>query len=119
MIVHPLIGKSANLRGGWIAGFSLTIAAILVLATPSFAQAPPEKADNVATKKKKQKPVSSPALGPSAASRAAAGPAPSQPMRALQDLCADDMLIDYAGDPVRRALEDLADRRGLVARRGM
>jgi len=40
-------------------------------------------------------------------------------MRALQDLCADDMFIDYAGDPVRRALEDLADRRGLVARRGM
>ena len=40
MIVHQRIGRSANRRGGWIAGFFLTLAAILVLATPSFAQAP-------------------------------------------------------------------------------
>jgi hypothetical protein len=75
MIVNPRIGRSANRNGGWIAGFLLTIAAILVLA---FAQAPPEKADNVAAKKKRQKPVSTPAPGPSAVSRAAAARAPSQ-----------------------------------------
>jgi hypothetical protein len=71
MTLHQRVGRSANRRGGWIAGFSLTLAASLVFATPSFAQAPPEKADNVTTKTK-QRPVSTPGLGPSAAARAAA-----------------------------------------------
>ena len=97
MIVHQRIGRSANRRGGWIAGFFLTLAAILVLATPSFAQAPPEKADNVATKKKKQKPVSTPALGPSAASRAAAGPAPSQTSDTAQGTQAQNPLTPLWG----------------------
>ena len=39
MMVHQRIGWSSNRRGGWIAGFFLTLAAILILATPSFAQA--------------------------------------------------------------------------------
>jgi hypothetical protein len=97
MTVHQRIGRPANRRGGWIAGFFLTLAAILVLATPSFAQAPPEKADNVATKKKKQKPVSTPGLGPSAASRAAAGPAPSQTSQTAQAIEAQSPLTPMWG----------------------
>ena len=97
MTVHQRIGRSPNRWGGRIAGFFLTLAAILVLATPSLAQAPPEKADNVATKKKKQKPVSTPALGPSAASRAAAGPAPSQASDTAQGTQAQNPLTPLWG----------------------
>jgi len=97
MIVLQRIGRSPNRWGGWMAGFFLTLAAILVLATPSLAQAPPEKADNVATKKKKQKPVSTPALGPSAASRAAAGPAPSQASDTAQGTQAQNPLTPLWG----------------------
>lgn len=95
MIVHEHIGRASR-RRGWIAGFLLTIAAILALATPSFAQAPPEKADNVATKKKKQKPVL--ILGaPSAASRAAAGPASSQTDQTAQGIQAQNPLTPLWG----------------------
>jgi hypothetical protein len=97
MIVLQRIGRSPNRWGGWMAGFFLTLAAILVLATPSLAQAPPEKADNVAAKKKKQKPVSTPALGPSAASRAAAGPAPSQASDTAQGTQAQNPLTPLWG----------------------
>ena len=57
MIFNQCIGKIVNRRRARIAGFFLTLAASLVLATPSFAQAQAEKADNVTTKKK-QRPVS-------------------------------------------------------------
>jgi hypothetical protein len=95
MIVHKSFGR-ANRSGGWMAGLFLTIAAILILATPSFAQAPPEKADNVAAKKKKQKPVSTPGA-PSAASRAAAGPAPSQTSDTAQGVQAQNPLTPLWG----------------------
>src|SRR5271167_2167668 len=96
MIVLQRIGRSPNRWGGWIAGFFLPLAAILVLATPSFAQAPPEKADNVATKKKKQKSVSTRGA-PSAASRAAAGPAPSQTSDTAQGTQAQNPLTPLWG----------------------
>ena len=82
MIVLQRIGRSPNRWGGWMAGFFLTLAAILVLATPSFAQAPP---------------VSTPALGPSAASRAAAGPAPSQASDTAQGTQAQNPLTPLWG----------------------
>ncbi len=91
MIVHHRIGRSANRRGGWIAGFFLTLAAIPVLATPSFAQAPPEKADNAAT------PVLITGPGPSAASTAAAGPAPSQTDQTAQGVQAQNPLTPLWG----------------------
>jgi hypothetical protein len=92
MIVHQRIG-----RWGLITGFFLTLAAILLLATPSFAQAPPEKADNVAPKKKKQKPVSTRELPSSAAARAAAGPAPSQASDTAQGTQAQNPLTPLWG----------------------
>ena len=52
MIFNQCIGKIVNRRTARIAGFLLTLAASLALATPSFAQAQAEKADNVTTKKK-------------------------------------------------------------------
>jgi len=61
-----------------LAGLFLSLAAILAVATPSFAQAPPAKAEKVVAKKKKQKPVSAPSPGSSSAARAAAEPTSGQ-----------------------------------------
>jgi hypothetical protein len=95
MIGHQRIGRSANRRGGPIAGFLLSLAAMLVLATPSFAQAPPEKTDKVAVKGK-PKPISTPGA-PSAASRAAVGPAPSQMSDTAQGVQAQNPLTPLWG----------------------
>ena len=97
MIFNQCIGKIVNRRTARIAGFFLTLAASLVLATPSFAQAQAEKADNVTTKKK-QRPVSTPELlGPSAASSTAAGPAPSQTSQNSQAVQAQNPLTPLWG----------------------
>ena len=96
MIFNQCIGKIVNRRTARIAGFFLTLAASLVLATPSFAQAQAEKADNVTTKKK-QRPVSRPKLGPSAASSTAAGPAPSQTSQNSQAVQAQNPLTPLWG----------------------
>ncbi len=65
MTLHQCISRSANRRGA-LTGLFLTLPAIFAIATPSFAQIPPEnapteKAYSVATKKK-QKPVSAQTL---------------------------------------------------------
>ena len=123
MIFNQCIGKIVNRRCARIAGFFLTLAASLVLATPSFAQAQAEKADNVTTKKKpslvlptpsfaqaqaekadnvttkkKQRPVSTPELlGPSDGSSTAAGPAPSQTSQNSQAVQAQNPLTPMWG----------------------
>ena len=97
MTIHQRAGKSSNSTIGWIAGLLLTAAAILALATPTFAEAPTEKADNVATKKKKSKPISTRELAPSAAARAAAGPAPSQTSDTAQGVQAQNPLTPLWG----------------------
>ena len=53
MIFHQGV-DAADSRTGRTAGFLLILAAVLVLATPSFAQAPTEKADKVSNTKEKQ-----------------------------------------------------------------
>jgi hypothetical protein len=82
MIVHQGIGRSANRRGSSIAGFFLALATILVLAAPSFAQAPPL----------------TPGLGPPAASSAPPGPAPSQASGNEQALLAQSPLTPLWSD---------------------
>ena len=74
MTIHQLIGGFADPTSRRTAGFALTLATILALATPSLAQTPPEKPHpekaHSGAIKKKQKPAPVPAPG--------AMPAPSQ-----------------------------------------
>jgi len=87
---------------------ALAFVTVFVCATSAFAQSVPKWADSIsasatpssvqsATDAKKQKPVSTPGLSPSAASRAAAGPAPSQASATAQGIQAQNPLTPLWG----------------------
>ena len=73
-------------RIAWIAGLSLTLAAILVVATPSFAQTLPEKTHRAATKKKKLVSTPDPAASAAATAAPSAGSGNAQANQAQNPL---------------------------------